>query len=272
MHPKSRRIYHFHVRKTAGSSLNAAFWALGGPAVQSVERAGGETATGNGLTFTEDRDRIEAGDFFFANSHRPAQRLTLPPDTFTVTILRDPISRVISYYRYAIWARSDPDADSQEPFAPRVREGSWFLDGGLDYLRTQLKPERVRVDGGIRTLGFRQFAARLGRLRRTGTIADLIARMPPRRLCDQLYMFSQELDPKAAAERALACDAVLFTESFGDDLRRLGSELGLELGEQSRKRFGEEVEISDEQRQILGRRLSREYEMIERVRDGLQAG
>jgi hypothetical protein len=233
-----KRVYHFHVRKTAGTSLNSAFWALGGLDLGAM--ADSQAVEGNGLRFVRGNRRlIEEGDYFFANSHQPAWELRLPPATYTITILRDPAARVISYYRYLLWARSNPTAKEAEPFIDDVVAESSFLDRRLSLRR--------------REVAFR----------------DFLDRAPAERLLTQLHMFSQRLDPSEAAENALACSATCFTETYGEDLRRVAAELRLDLSEKRERSFGEKVDLSDDERALLRERLAPEYAMIERVREGL---
>jgi hypothetical protein len=233
-----KRVYHFHVRKTAGTSLNSAFWALGGLDLGAM--ADSQAVEGNGLRFVRGNRRlIEEGDYFFANSHQPAWELRLPPATYTITILRDPAARVISYYRYLLWARSNPTAKEAEPFIDDVVAESSFLDRRLSLRR--------------REVAFR----------------DFLDRAPAERLLTQLHMFSARLDPSEAAENALACSATCFTETYGEDLRRVAAELRLDLSEKRERSFGEKVDLSDDERALLRERLAPEYAMIERVREGL---
>jgi hypothetical protein len=257
------RIYHFHVRKTAGSSLDAAFWALGGTSVERVSKsqAAGKTVRGNGLGFVfHDAELIAKGDYFFASSHDPAYRLQVPPETHTVTILRDPLARAVSYYSYLLWARANPRAYEAEPFVDRLLREGRFLDGRLPYFRRQLS--RSRGESPIRALG-------LGRRKPRGTdktFANFLTLAPPRHLMAQLHMFSPRMDPEEAAENALSCSTVSFTETFSEDLKRLGSRLGLDLAERREKAFVEGVELTSREFQLLRARLKPEYEMIDRVR------
>ena len=239
MNPDYKRVYHFHVRKTAGTSLNSAFWALGGLDLRAM--ADSQAIEGNGLRFVRGNRRlIEEGDYFFANSHQPAWELRLPPATYTITILRDPAARVISYYRYLLWARSNRTAKEAEPFIDDVVAESSFLDRRLSLRR--------------REVAFRAF----------------LDRAPAERLLTQLHMFSARLDPSEAAENALACSATCFTETYGEDLRRVAAELRLDLSEKRERSFGEKVDLSDDERALLRERLAPEYAMIERVREGLE--
>ncbi len=234
-----KRVYHYHVRKTAGTSLNSAFWALGGLDLRAVSDS--QVVEGGGLRFVRGNRRlIEEGDYFFANSHRPAHELRLPPATYTITILRDPAARAVSYYRYLLWARSNRTAREAEPFIDEVVAESSFL--------------------GRRPV-----------FRRRNEIAfrDFLDRAPAERLLTQLHMFSARLDPAEAAENALACSATCFTETYGEDLRRVAAELQLDLGERRERSFGERVDLSDDERALLRERLAPEYVMIERVREGL---
>jgi hypothetical protein len=102
-----RRVYCYHVEKTAGVSLESAFLALGEEDPEVVrarmDASRFRRTRSNGFVFAAgDADLIAGGRWFFAHSHWPAHRLRLPPDTFTVTILRDPMARVQSLYRYIV--------------------------------------------------------------------------------------------------------------------------------------------------------------------------
>jgi hypothetical protein len=239
MNPDYARVYHFHVRKTAGTSLNSAFWALGGLDLRAM--ADRQEAEGNGLRFVRGNPRlIEAGDYFYANSHQPAHELHLPPRTYTITILRDPAARVVSYYRYLLWARRNPGAREAEPFIDEVVAESAFLDRRLS-LRRRSQP----------------------------SFRDFLDRVPDRRLLAQLRMFSARLDPAEAAENALACSATCFTETYPENLARVAAELRLDLREMRERSFGERVALSEEERELLRERLAPEHAMIERVREGL---
>ncbi len=194
-----RRVFHYHVRKTAGTSLNAAFWALGG-----LELAGfGEPCCarrGEHVFVRHDPALIERGQYLFANGHHSAHTLNLPDATFTVTILRDPIQRLLSYYRYLRFVRDDPAASAREPYGELMREEIESL--GADF-------------------------------------CDFLGRVPKPHLLAQLHMFSRTYDVAEATERVLSCSAVLFTETYAQDLARLADRLGLVLPVLYKRRFGE---------------------------------
>lgn len=228
MDPTYERIYHYHVRKTAGTSLNSAFWALANLDYLRDTRI---DVTANGLRFVRFDSRLfETGGYFFADSHCPAHQLRLPPNTFTVTILRDPVARAVSYYRYLRWAFTHSQESAIEPALP------------------SLKPEVSTV-----TSGFRRF----------------LELVPEHHLLAQLAMFSEQLDPLEAADNVLKCTAVCFTESFAEDLKKLSITLGLDLREMHERRFGESVSLKEDELGLLRARLQPEYLMLDRVRDRL---
>ncbi len=186
----SKRIYCYHVRKTAGTSLFLSFMALGGEDPMDVWRRLARTRLERtfsaGYTFVSNNRRVLAeGSYFFGRSHRAFADQPLAPRTFTVTILRDPVERVHSYFDYLV-AGDPPDMPGKVVDRERLLARDGF-DAFLD-------------------------------------------RVPVWDLLTQLAMFSDRRDVSEAAERIAGCSSVFFTENFADGLAALGTRLQLPLG------------------------------------------
>jgi len=133
--PEYRRIYLHHVRKTGGTSITTAMLSLGGERPQDVERrlVGNRprfTRTGNIVVAAHDRMALQTGSFSYGWSHVPAWRIHLPRSTFTITVLRDPVERVVSLYRYLV----DPDSDVGHAFGAAARDRALARDGFTAFL------------------------------------------------------------------------------------------------------------------------------------------
>jgi hypothetical protein len=240
------RVLHHHVRKTAGTSLNAAFRALGGPGASRptgearlggtarLDRSDRPDGTGRGrrpvpgssvrsegLTFvTGAAQRIDEGAYFFANSHSPVYVLHPPRRTFRLTILRNPASRLVSHYRYLRHVRELGLPDGPGPDELRWADGSF--------------EEFVEV------------MPRRGRLR-------------------QLYMFSERFDVDQAAGRIASLDAVLFTETYAADLDGLGTRLGLPLELRRERSFAYTTDVSDDEVRAVLPLLGDELDLVAQV-------
>ena len=92
------RIYFYHIERTGGTSITRMFVGGNKNYKKLIENKGKFIFKGKkyiGWT----RHLIEKGDYYYAFSHIPKHRFELPENTFTFTILRDPVERVISYYK-----------------------------------------------------------------------------------------------------------------------------------------------------------------------------
>jgi len=129
-----RRIYFYHVRKTGGTAFAHAFLALGGEDPAAVERRMRRppfcTSSGHYRFAYQDPGLLRHGHFFFGYGHGPARLIRLPDSTFTVTILRDPVDRVVSLYRYL----ADPQADEGQAFHSQGYEREWVRSGFAMFL------------------------------------------------------------------------------------------------------------------------------------------
>jgi hypothetical protein len=101
----SERVYCYHIRKTGGTSLHYSFLALGHEDPHVVEQrlaasALRRTISGPYAFVAHQRRLLEEGSYFYGWSHLPAHRIAVPARTFTVTVLRDPVQRVVSLFWY----------------------------------------------------------------------------------------------------------------------------------------------------------------------------
>ncbi len=222
----SRRIYCYHVRKTAGTSLMLAMMSLGGEDPTDVYRRLAaaplkRTVTGGYAIAGFHRRVLAEGAYFFGRSHRPASDQPLKPGTFTVTILRDPVERVHSYFDYLV-AGDAPDMP--RPVALHERS--------------------------LAANGFDRFL-------------DVV---PDHLLLGQLVMFSVRSDISEAVDRIAACSSVLVTEEYRAGLAALGGRLGLDLVNRRDRATGLRSVLSDRQRDRLASRLEPEYELLSRLK------
>lgn len=119
-----RRVYCHHIRKTAGTSLFLSFLALGGEDPNDVWRRINasrlhRTISGPYAYASIHRRLLADGAYLFGRAHRPVTEQPLPPETFTVTVLRDPVARVRSYYDYLVTGDA---ADTPGQVAERERQ------------------------------------------------------------------------------------------------------------------------------------------------------
>lgn len=221
----NRRVYCYHVRKTAGTSLYLSFLALGGEDPLAVWRriaaARLPRAVSGDYSFVSNHRRLLAeGAYFFGRSHRTADRQPLPDRTFTVTVLRDPMARVRSYFDYLV-VGDDPDLPAQVTDRRR-----WQAEAGFD---------------------------------------AFLERVPPADLLNQLALFSERLDVSEATDRIAACSSVLFTEGFAAGLAELGRRLQLPLRAHRARVTGTRTPLTEAQTERLRSRLEPEYELLRRL-------
>lgn len=98
------RIYFFHIRKTAGTSLNnmICYYSSGDESLfdNLSRKRNHRLLAKNGKIYVGwNQHLIEEGNYYYAFSHIPKHFLNLPEKTFTITCLRDPAKRVISHYK-----------------------------------------------------------------------------------------------------------------------------------------------------------------------------
>ena len=93
------------------------FLALGGEDPMQVWRRINDgrlprTVSGDYAFVSVHRRLLAEGSYFFGRAHRPVEDQPLARGTFTLTVLRDPVARVHSYFDYLV-AGDPPDSPGQ---------------------------------------------------------------------------------------------------------------------------------------------------------------
>jgi len=125
-----RRIYLHHIRKTGGTSVTNSFLSLTGEDPLEIQRRlvgtrPRATRAGDFVVAAHDELLLRTGWFTYGWSHMPSWGLHLPRRTYTVTVLRDPIARIVSLFRYL----SDPASDAGHAFTAAPGERARAADG-----------------------------------------------------------------------------------------------------------------------------------------------
>ena len=131
----SRRIYLHHIRKTGGTSITASLLSSSTRSPKDINqrlasRRPRVARAGDMVFSAHDRIALQAGWYTYGWSHIPAWRLRLRPQTYTVTVLRDPVARVLSLYRYL----DDPDSDDGQFFGASREERALAVNGFDNFL------------------------------------------------------------------------------------------------------------------------------------------
>lgn len=221
-----KRIYQYHVRKAAGTSIDHMFMSLSGKDGVDVYTKLTQSPT---LRIIEDgkvfvvwsKRLIEEGNYFYASSHLPKHQIALPERTFTITSLRDPVSRVISHYKMLLHFKTN-----NIPHACMENEGPWLGESFDDFLDN----------------------------------------IPPEHLLNQLYMFSESFDPDEAYDAVTRCSHFLFVDDFGRGIEQLSKKLDLDLKPRHTRKSQSEINIDSRALEKLKMKLEPEIIWYESLR------
>lgn len=226
------RIYHVHIRKTAGTSVNAAFLGCKGHDQKDTflrlhESRPHAVNLGGFVVAGWDNDLIRSSYFHYAFSHIPLPNLAFGNDVFKFTIIRDPFERYMSYFKM---------------LRDYLYTGHWSQTG---------KPHA--------DLARESCAANLG------PIGCLAAANAPHVL-SHLYMFSPNFDLTEGVENASRLNAIYdskhLTVCVDDMMQRFGVNLAL----RNHNRSITDVEVNVGEKDAILAALKPEYDFIDRLR------
>ena len=225
-----RPVYHIHIRKTAGSTINLAFLSETG--LKDGEQIYNKLAKKrNHRVISENKVfvgwntyLIKKGQYSYAFSHTPLHQLYLPQNAFLFTILRDPVKRVISHYNMLKYYKAN-----KIDHPCMKREAKW-LGNSFD---------------------------------------EFINNMPKEHLLNQLYMFSENYNLDEAIHELLNLDQILFTEDIESGINSLSKRLNWDLPISNQKKYNHKEKISATEVDRLQGILHKEYKLIDRIKESL---
>lgn len=125
------RIYHNHIRKCAGTSINKAMIKGMGGDENSYEELSNfffhKMYLKHGPVVGWNISAINRNSFYFGFSHEPLHKLKLEESTFVFSFIRDPIDRVISHFNML------KDAINTQLNHPMLRSESKWAFGDFNH-------------------------------------------------------------------------------------------------------------------------------------------
>lgn len=184
-----RPVYHFHLQKSAGTSINWAFFslALNDPSPESAEALylgassrSDQICEMGGMRFGGHRP-YDGSQFDYWFSHYCSH--DLPKDAYTFTCLRDPVRRLASFLSEIVAERD------------RGRLAKWNWEAYQD----------------------------------AHTVERMLEITRQRDINHLSYLFSPAGDPNEAYENLRRCTRIIHTEYFEAGMKQISNDLGLSL-------------------------------------------
>jgi hypothetical protein len=219
-------IYHIHIRKTGGTSLNHAlitevFNADSEVVINQLREVGDHRLIiDNKVLVGWSKRSLNRGYFHFGYSHVAVEDLNLDPSCYTFTCLRDPIDRLHSHYKML---RGYLENDIMIPCVPI--EGPWA----------------------------------------TGSFLEFVQRMPRQHRENQLYTFSKSFDVDAAISRLGQCNRILLFDQLDQDSKFLSKDLNLALNLPSKNVSLSKLNLTPQDKMSVREIVSDEYLFYEKA-------
>ncbi|MEP5253968.1 MAG: sulfotransferase family 2 domain-containing protein [Winogradskyella arenosi] len=225
------RVYHYHIRKSGGTSMNSAFWDLGGYNLESVRRE--PILIGKRCYVRYQMNAINQGYYFYASSHFPQWELSLNTRTFTFTVLREPYERLVSLYKYYKWVEQVEDDNA-----------GFRMDPSFYVLKNQTELLHK-------------------------TFSEFIDVLSDKYLYGNLYMFSESLDVESGLKCLSQVNRVYFQDQLIEAVQDLQVVLNLpnlKLAKPQRSFKNTNYKIYPDEKEKAMRLLEPEYEFYKKAK------
>lgn len=217
-----KNIYHFHIRKTGGSSINYMFLTLSGlkgdVLIEKLSKKYNHSLIINNQLYTGwNLDLLNKGNFYYGFSHYPFSMVKLKDSTYSFTIFRDPAKRVLSHYNML-----------------------------LGFIKNEINHPCMSSEKNWVGKNFLEF----------------LDRIPKNHLLTQLNMFSSSFDINEAVNNVKKLNNYFQLEDFDNCIKSLNKDLNLNLKKMHIKKSKFEYKIKDHELEYLKDLLKEEYKFL----------
>lgn len=222
-----RPIYHVHIRKTAGTSINFAFLSNGATdnvedLYESLAKTPTQRVISNSKVFVGwNAELLNEGNYSYGFSHDALHKLNIPDHVFKFTCLRDPVKRIVSHYNML-----------------------------KHFQKNQINHPCMKIEG--KWLG--------------NSIIDFVKNAPKYHVSNQLHMFSASFNVNEAAKELSKLDAIIYTEELHTGLKHLEQLTNWKLPISNQKTYNHKEKIDEGDLLQLKEILSDEYTLLDKIK------